>query len=62
MQKYLNDIYTTSANLPGICGISVPAGKHSNGLPVGVQFMGDAFEEGKIFKAAQMVENMVAGG
>ncbi|MEX0994658.1 MAG: amidase family protein [Balneolaceae bacterium] len=62
VQMYLNDIYTTSANLAGICGISVPVGKHSSGLPVGVQFMGDAFEEGKILRAAHMVENMVAGG
>lgn len=61
VQMYLNDIYTTSANLAGICGISVPIGKHSNGLPVGVQFMGDAFEEGKILKAAHLVENLVTG-
>lgn len=56
VQMYLNDIYTTSANLAGICGISVPAGVHSNGLPAGIQFMGKAFEEVKILKAAQLIQ------
>lgn len=59
VQMYLNDIYTTSANLAGICGISVPAGRHSSGLPVGVQFMGNVFEEGKILRAAHLVEKIV---
>jgi aspartyl-tRNA(Asn)/glutamyl-tRNA(Gln) amidotransferase subunit A len=56
VQMYLNDIYTISANLAGICGISVPAGKHSNGLPYGIQFMADAFQESKILNAARLVE------
>lgn len=56
VQMYLNDIYTISANLAGICGISVPAGVHSNGLPYGLQFMADTFEEGKLFNAARLVE------
>ena len=58
VQMYLNDIYTTSANLAGICGISVPAGTHSNGLPYGMQFMADTFEEGKLFNAAQLAEQL----
>jgi aspartyl-tRNA(Asn)/glutamyl-tRNA(Gln) amidotransferase subunit A len=58
MQMYLNDIYTISANLAGICGINVPAGTHSNGLPYGLQFMADAFEEGKLFNAARLVEQI----
>lgn len=58
VQMYLNDIYTISANLAGICGISMPAGKHSNGMPYGIQFMGDAFEEGKILNAARLVEQI----
>lgn len=58
LQMYLNDVYTISANLAGICGISVPAGTHSNGLPVGIQFMGDAFKEGDILNAARRVENL----
>jgi aspartyl-tRNA(Asn)/glutamyl-tRNA(Gln) amidotransferase subunit A len=56
VQMYLNDIYTTSANLAGICGISVPSGKHSNGLPIGIQFLGDTFQESKVLNAARLVE------
>jgi len=58
VQMYLNDIYTISANLAGICGINVPAGTHSNGLPYGMQFMADTFEEGKLFNAARLVEQL----
>ncbi len=58
VQMYLNDIYTTSANLAGICAINVPAGTHSNGLPYGMQFMADAFEEGKMLNAARLVEQL----
>ncbi len=58
VQMYLNDIYTISANLAGICGISVPAGTHSNGLPVGIQFMGDAFKENNILRAGRAVESL----
>ncbi|MAO64634.1 MAG: Asp-tRNA(Asn)/Glu-tRNA(Gln) amidotransferase GatCAB subunit A [Balneola sp.] len=56
IQMYLNDVYTITANLAGICGISVPAGTHSNGLPYGIQFMGDSFQESKILNAARLVE------
>lgn len=56
VQMYLNDVYTISANLAGICGISLTAGTHSNGLPYGIQFMGDAFQESKILNAARLVE------
>jgi len=60
VQMYLNDIYTISANLAGICGISVPAGTHSNGLPFGIQFMADSFMEQNILRAGKAVENMMA--
>lgn len=56
IQMYLNDVFTISANLAGICGISVPAGIHSNGLPVGIQFMGNSFREGDILNAGRRVE------
>ncbi len=56
VQMYLNDIYTISANLAGICGINIPAGTHSNGLPYGMQLMANTFEEGKLFNAARLVE------
>ena len=58
LQMYLNDVYTISANLAGICGISVPAGTHSNGLPVGIQFMGNAFKETDVLRAAKRIENL----
>jgi aspartyl-tRNA(Asn)/glutamyl-tRNA(Gln) amidotransferase subunit A len=59
IQMYLNDIYTTSANLAGNCGISVPAGTHPDGLPVGIQFMGDKYQESKILQAGYLVEQML---
>lgn len=58
VQMYLNDIYTISANLAGICGISVPAGTDKDGLPYGMQFMADTFQEGKLFNAARLVEQL----
>lgn len=61
VQMYLNDVYTISANLAGICGISVPAGTHSNGLPVGIQFMGNAFREEDILTAARQTELLNGG-
>jgi aspartyl-tRNA(Asn)/glutamyl-tRNA(Gln) amidotransferase subunit A len=45
LEMYLNDIYTTSANLAGIPGISFPNGKDSNGLPIGLQFLSKQFDE-----------------
>lgn len=63
VQMYLNDIYTISANLAGICGISVPAGEHSrDGMPVGVQFMADAFKESELLNAARIAETVCAAG
>jgi len=45
LEMYLNDIYTTSANLAGIPGISFPYGKDSEGLPIGLQFLSKQFDE-----------------
>jgi aspartyl-tRNA(Asn)/glutamyl-tRNA(Gln) amidotransferase subunit A len=56
VQMYLNDIYTISANLAGICGISVPAGKHSDGMPYGIQFMANAFDESSLIRAGRLIE------
>jgi aspartyl-tRNA(Asn)/glutamyl-tRNA(Gln) amidotransferase subunit A len=58
LQMYLNDVYTISANLAGICGISVPAGTHSNGLPYGIQFMGETFAEQDVLNAGRLVERL----
>lgn len=56
LQMYLLDILTISANLAAIPGISVPAGKTGSGLPVGIQIMGNHFEEKKILNIAKAVE------
>ncbi len=58
LQMYLNDVYTISANLAGICGISVPAGTHSNGMPYGIQFMGETFAEQDVLNAGRLVERL----
>lgn len=59
LQMYLNDIYTISANLAGICAISIPAGFHTgDNLPYGVQFMADAFAEPRLLQAAFLAETI----
>ena len=52
MKMYLSDIYTIPANLAGLPAISVPCGKDSHGLPIGMQIMGDCFMEKNIIRAA----------
>ena len=56
LAMYLSDIYTISANLAGIPGVSVPCGEDGNGLPVGLQLQGPAFEESKLLQVATMLE------
>ncbi|MDY7011461.1 MAG: Asp-tRNA(Asn)/Glu-tRNA(Gln) amidotransferase subunit GatA [Planctomycetota bacterium] len=56
LTMYLSDIYTISANLAGIPGISIPAGLSSAGLPLAVQLLGDVFSEDKLLRAARMYE------
>ncbi|MEA3428728.1 MAG: Asp-tRNA(Asn)/Glu-tRNA(Gln) amidotransferase subunit GatA [Thermodesulfobacteriota bacterium] len=56
LTMYLSDIFTLSANLAGIPGISVPCGFSSTGLPIGLQLMGRHFEEKKLFTAAYNFE------
>jgi aspartyl-tRNA(Asn)/glutamyl-tRNA(Gln) amidotransferase subunit A len=53
---YLSDIYTISANLAGIPGISVPCGFSSKGLPIGLQLLGPPFGESDILQAAYAFE------
>lgn len=56
IKMYLGDIYTISVNLAGLPGISVPGGFDSKGLPIGVQMIGDCFEEKKIIRTAYAFE------
>ena len=56
---YLADIYTISANLAGICGISVPCGTVNEGgsdLPVGLQLLGKPLGESGLFRTAHAFE------
>ena len=55
IKMYLEDIFTVQANIAGVPAISVPCGTHSNGLPMGIQFMANYFEEGKLFDVASGV-------
>jgi aspartyl-tRNA(Asn)/glutamyl-tRNA(Gln) amidotransferase subunit A len=60
MQMYLADIFTSAANLAGVCGISLPCGfaKMETGveLPIGMQLMGKAFDEARILQIAHTYE------
>ncbi|HED06821.1 MAG TPA: Asp-tRNA(Asn)/Glu-tRNA(Gln) amidotransferase subunit GatA [Ignavibacteria bacterium] len=55
LTMYLNDIYTTSANLAGIPGINIPIGKDKKGLPIGMQLLANQFEEEKLLSTAQLI-------
>jgi aspartyl-tRNA(Asn)/glutamyl-tRNA(Gln) amidotransferase subunit A len=56
VSMYLADIYTVTANLAGICGLSVPSGQSSAGLPIGLQILGKHFDEAMVLRVAQAVE------
>ena len=56
LQMYLNDIFTIPVNLAGLPGLSMPAGFTRTGLPIGLQIIGQAFEEGTILRVAKAYE------
>ncbi len=56
IQMYLSDIFTVSANLAGIPGVSVPVGRGSSSLPIGLQLLGRQFEEETILTLANHIE------
>jgi aspartyl-tRNA(Asn)/glutamyl-tRNA(Gln) amidotransferase subunit A len=56
LAMYLADIYTVTADLAGICGISVPCGETKEKLPIGVQILGKHFGEAVILRVAVAVE------
>ncbi|MDO4522136.1 MAG: Asp-tRNA(Asn)/Glu-tRNA(Gln) amidotransferase subunit GatA [Eubacteriales bacterium] len=58
LKMYLGDIYTISANLAGLPGISLPCGKDHRGLPIGLQLMAGCFEEKKMIRVAYTYEQL----
>ncbi|HNU86252.1 MAG TPA: amidase, partial [Syntrophales bacterium] len=56
LQMYLSDIFTSSSNLAGIPSLSVPCGYTRAGLPIGAQFLGGHFQEGKLLQVAHAYE------
>lgn len=56
LKMYLGDIYTVSVNLAGIPGISLPCGYDKDGMPVGLQLLGQTFDEKSILRAAYAFE------
>ena len=56
LAMYLADIYTVTASLAGICGVTVPCGATKSGLPVGMQVLAAHWNEGMAFRVARAVE------
>ncbi len=57
IQMYLNDVFTVTANLVGLPGISVPGGLDSQGLPLGLQLIGRAFDEETLVRVGGVIES-----
>ena len=56
VSMYLNDVFTVTVNLAGLPGISVPAGLTHDGLPLGLQIIGKAFDEATVLRAGRAIE------
>lgn len=56
INMYLNDVFTVSVNLAGLPAMSLPIGLSKNGLPLGIQLIGKAFDEETVFKTAYQLE------
>ncbi len=56
LAMYLSDVFTIPVNLAGLPGISVPCGFDTAGLPIGLQFIGKAFDEETLFRVAGAYE------
>ncbi|MCV6606750.1 MAG: aspartyl/glutamyl-tRNA amidotransferase subunit A, partial [Campylobacterales bacterium] len=59
LEMYMSDVFTISTNLAGLPGISVPVGKDGNGMPIGAQFIGKAYDEQTLFDGAMSLENIL---
>jgi aspartyl-tRNA(Asn)/glutamyl-tRNA(Gln) amidotransferase subunit A len=53
---YLNDVFTVTVNLAGLPAIAVPAGLTADGLPLGLQIIGKAFDEATVLRAGRAIE------
>ncbi|MBX9849475.1 MAG: Asp-tRNA(Asn)/Glu-tRNA(Gln) amidotransferase subunit GatA [Rhodocyclaceae bacterium] len=60
VKMYLSDIYTISTNLAGLPGMSIPAGFGANKLPVGLQIIGNYFDEAKMFNVAHQYQQVTS--
>ena len=56
LKMYLSDVFTVSVNLCGLPGLSLPCGMDKNGLPIGMQIIGNCFEETKVLQIAAAYE------
>ena len=56
VSMYLNDVFTVTVNLAGLPGISVPAGLTAEGLPLGLQVIGKAFDEATVLRVGRAIE------
>ena len=61
LKMYLGDIYTISVNLAGLPAMTLPCGKDKNGLPIGLQLIGNCFQEKNIIRAAYTFEQTKEG-
>ena len=59
LEMYLSDIYTISVNLAGLPAISIPVDKDEEGMPVGLQFIGRAYDEQTLFDGALSLEKAI---
>jgi aspartyl-tRNA(Asn)/glutamyl-tRNA(Gln) amidotransferase subunit A len=56
VSMYLNDVFTVTVNLAGLPGLAVPAGLTADGLPLGLQIIGKAFDEATVLRAGRSIE------
>ncbi len=61
LQMYLADIFTATVNLAGNCGLAVPCGKTSTGMPIGLQIIGPDFGEAQVLRVGHAYEQSEAG-
>lgn len=62
VSMYLNDVFTVTVNLAGLPGLSVPAGLSADGLPLGLQIIGKAFDEATVLRCGRAVEQAAGFG